>query len=199
MLFLAFGSIWFWLLLVAEFCALLWFVEEEWPFRSFLSLVLVFTLLWWLGDFNVITWAASLSLKQILVGALGYVGTGIAWSIGKWYFYVTGERRKFDEYVEDRLKHGHYVKNYDETQEEFDTRCRKDARSLARLRHGKPEARKQKSRIVMWMGWWPWSALWTLINDPIKRLFREIFHRIQRVFEKIANSAYAGTEDSDEQ
>lgn len=58
----------------------------------------------------------------------------------------------------------------------------------------KPSASENKERIIRWMSFWPWSLTWTLINEPIKKAFRAIYRRIQKLLQSIADKAFKGTE-----
>ena len=51
------------------------------------------------------------------------------------------------------------------------------------------------TRIMMWMTWWPWSALWTLINDPIKRAFLALFQALKARFQKMSEYAFRNIDD----
>jgi hypothetical protein len=54
-----------------------------------------------------------------------------------------------------------------------------------------PLARTNKSRIMMWMGYWPFSALWTMIDEPIKKAFRAIYNYISSTLQRISDDAFA--------
>lgn len=49
---------------------------------------------------------------------------------------------------------------------------------------------QNKSRIIAWMSYWPPSALWTLINDPVKRLFNNLFRKFEKVYQRIFNNVF---------
>ena len=51
-----------------------------------------------------------------------------------------------------------------------------------------PTAASHKAQLFGWMAYWPWSALWTLLNDPFKRLFKLIVARLGKVYDKIAQT-----------
>lgn len=55
-----------------------------------------------------------------------------------------------------------------------------------------PSAISNKSKLVRWIMWWPLSATWTIINDPIRKLANYIFGRLQGVYTRISNAAFAG-------
>jgi hypothetical protein len=54
----------------------------------------------------------------------------------------------------------------------------------------KPLALDNKSRILSWMTYWPWSALWTLLNDPVRRLMRRIYYRIKGILQGISDKIF---------
>lgn len=58
-----------------------------------------------------------------------------------------------------------------------------------------PSPRDHKSRILIWMAWWPWSMAWTLLNDPIKRAFRAIYRALQKRFQSISERAFRRVDD----
>lgn len=58
-----------------------------------------------------------------------------------------------------------------------------------------PSPRDHKARIMIWMAWWPWSMLWTLLNDPIKRLFRAIYRALLTRLQKISERAFRRVDD----
>ena len=50
--------------------------------------------------------------------------------------------------------------------------------------------RKNKGRITLWAIYWPWSFVWTVINDPLKRFYQHVlFVWIGGALQWIANSA----------
>lgn len=57
-----------------------------------------------------------------------------------------------------------------------------------------PNWRQYKSELFIWWAYWPFSAAWTLLNDPIKRLWREVLRFLSVQLDKITKSAWAGTE-----
>lgn len=55
-----------------------------------------------------------------------------------------------------------------------------------------PSAKREKSRIMTWMMYWPWSASWTLINDPVKRAFTAVYDQLRALFDGIVKRAFKG-------
>jgi hypothetical protein len=46
---------------------------------------------------------------------------------------------------------------------------------------------RHKAKILHWMIYWPISGIWTLISNPIVKLFNRIFNRIKVVYQNISN------------
>jgi len=58
----------------------------------------------------------------------------------------------------------------------------------------KPLVSRNKGRIVAWMTYWPWSGLWTLINDPVRRTFRFLYRRISTTLQRMSDKMFADIE-----
>lgn len=56
-----------------------------------------------------------------------------------------------------------------------------------------PQANNHKALITTWITHWPVSLIWTLINDPIKKLINHIFESIKSVFQKISDKVFEST------
>ena len=53
-----------------------------------------------------------------------------------------------------------------------------------------PKAHDHKGDILMWMTYWPFSSLWTLINDPIRKIFRTIYTNIASSLQAISDRMF---------
>ena len=96
---------------------------------------------------------------------VGYLGLGVVWAFVKWYFFL---HKRVNRALE-KSKH--------ETVYEYTT-------------VSVPTAGENKWRIMSWMMYWPFSALWTVIDQPIKNAFNYIFIKFEGVFNKISNHMY---------
>jgi len=54
-----------------------------------------------------------------------------------------------------------------------------------------PSAQNHKEKIVTWILWWPTSAFWTILNDPLVKLANWMYGRFQGLYKKIAFRAFA--------
>jgi hypothetical protein len=52
----------------------------------------------------------------------------------------------------------------------------------------KVDVKENKEKILNWMVYWPLSAIWTLLNDPIKKMFKKIFGRIDNLFQGMSDN-----------
>ncbi|MDO8599090.1 MAG: hypothetical protein Q7S02_03195 [bacterium] len=184
--FFAIGTFWFWTLAVIASIILLVTAEYEKPGWATITCIATGVILAFFGDFNVLTETVEHPLTALAVFG-GYIVVGVLWSFGKWWFYVHRLKR---EYVKERngfLK-GHHATSMSQA---LKTRWRENNQ----YRQFPPKAKNHRSRILTWMMYWPWSAVWTLINDPIRRLFREIFEWIQGIYEHIVQRAFADVAD----
>lgn len=54
-----------------------------------------------------------------------------------------------------------------------------------------PQVADNKSKIITWMVYWPWSFFWTILNDPIRRLFRRIYNNLREFYQKMSDKVFA--------
>lgn len=156
---------------------------------------------------------------RIVMFVLGYILLGTIWSLVKWYFHLLNIRDQWLENAEkiketfSRNRGSNLMNNIKqyiglqtgrpwgkvEDSEVTDalkqeTLTRLDEREQEELMTSKegyiPNIRKNKSRILMWMFYWPFSSVWTLVNDPIKRAFKHIFAKLNKVYESITKSVF---------
>ncbi len=191
---LLFGSFWFWVYIVAISIFLMAACEYSKPFLAASSLFGAALTLKFFGDVNVFRIIADHPLNTVYL-ALGYLVAGAIWSLAKWWFFVREARDRFEqkkaEWIADRIKFA----NVPETKEQIESALKRHVSVSSYY----PKASKEKSRIMTWMCYWPWSLVWTIINDPVKKAFTAIFNRMKATFDKIAKKAFEGSgiEDQD--
>lgn len=173
--FLLFGSmVWFWIFFGAWALILFVSVENDAPGYATLA-TLAFIALF--GFWGVMPGGGNLFL--LLAGnpviavscVVAFFVLGTAWSVVKWWFYV---REMADKRREQIASHG------------------KDEHVYGLIR--KPLVRDNKSRIMTWMCFWPFSFVWTMINDPVRKVFTAIYMRIKDTLQKMSDKAFEGLE-----
>lgn len=169
------------------------------------------------GLFNYIV-ANPLS---VVFAFFAYVLLGSVWSVVKWYFFVLNIRDKYKAQIESitksfndnikRLNNNRIelVENknrpdkstlqkadYDHDIASLDNRIKSTETELKyKLESTKesymPEVKKHKSLILTWMFYWPFSAIWTVVNDPIRRVFQRVYVGLETVYQRITDRAFA--------
>lgn len=167
--------------------------------------------------FLFLTEPSGLAFMKENVGLLiyavpAYLAAGVVWGIVKWWFFVRRIRDRyqeikdaflndrritdgkipsdliqtFKEFCSDRGQRGyHHSGEYDRYRLEFS----EDGRVVA------PVVNKHKARITSWMVYWPWSAMWTLIDDPIRRLYNRLYTLLRGFYQSIANQAFQSVDE----
>lgn len=98
-----------------------------------------------------------------------YLLVGVLWSVVKWYFYVNDRAR------EHKRRKAKFGSQYSE-------------RGYGQITV--PQVNEHKSDIIRWMTYWPFSLIFTLINDPFRRLFEFIYRQIHDSLQAMANRAF---------
>ena len=181
---MALGTMWFWSVFAAVCIALFVFIDDDEGTEASGVLFSFALLLQLFGDFKPFSYLYHHPLAT-LQWAIVYLALGSLWSIAKWWFYVTKQR---DHYNDKRRK---FLREEGVKGDEIPSNLKYRWTNLA---PAKPDIYKEKQRVVRWMSFWPWSMVWTLINDPVKKFFNAVYRRMQGLLQKIADRAFAGTE-----
>jgi len=182
-----------WGILALETILLLYWIDREYSGLATGSILVTGAVLQWVCKIDLIAYA---TLNPVLIGYVlaGYFALGTIWCIVKWWFFVKAERRKYDEFKADFLQ-GHEIEGTsipDNLKKDFRRALERRWEDRIEIR---PQVGQHKARIYLWMGYWPWSMLWTLINDPVRRIFTEIYAQIRATLQRISDHIWAGTED----
>lgn len=156
------GAIGFWVTVLGAAALVMVFEEKEQEVKAFTTLVIAILLLEWGGDLGFFSFVWNHSI-QFAGYVAGYFSIGVAWSFVKWWFCLDDLREKIQRKA---IIPGYFQENADGKRE--------------------IDLEAYRSQIICWMIYWPWSMLWALFNDIIRRVFRFIYNRIQSVFRKIA-------------
>jgi hypothetical protein len=127
----------------------------------------------WLTKSNPLPWLAANSL-WIVLGILGYFVAGILWGFFKWYL--------FNLSVRDKIEDGRLV-----VADKADS-----IRHRSNLIILPISPREHKTRIVGWMTYWPWSTVWFVLNDPVRRAWNAIYNRLVAKLEAVSNHVFKG-------
>ena len=62
----------------------------------------------------------------------------------------------------------------------------------------KPAAAENKLRITGWITYWPWSALWTIIDEPVRKSVKYVWDRLASTYQRMSDKAFADVPDDEE-
>jgi hypothetical protein len=182
---IAVGSIGFWITLVVFGIIMAELADRDEGIPATIIAVITFLAWFWLEGINPIDWIIQDPVRTILC-IVGYFVVGIIWSIAKWWLFCMNARRLADRYALEFQAISNF-KEYLADWNEF-------LYNHYNIRNGKiiPLAIENKSRIILWMSYWPSSMVWTLINDPVRRVFLSIYNLLGGMLQSISNSTFKG-------
>lgn len=198
--FLAFGTFWFWVSVVAIVIILFACIENETGIGATVALVIYAVLLQWVSNVDIIGFVLNNPTRTIAVAA-AYVGIGIFWSAFRfWWFMGTkvqkikdGERDwTIGKLTEINKNNGmaYGVANQAAAKEYNDSGMPQTLYDdwNKYVDDNSPRALQNKGFIMRSMGYWPISMLWFVLSDFVTELFSKIYHRLSKVYENIAQS-----------
>lgn len=205
------GGLMWWIMVVAASILIIWALEEEngsWATTAFIGAILLWQ---FCGDLrlqdSIDSWWNALGLF------LGYIGVGVTWSFIKWHFFVGKKKEEYEDMKIDWLKdHGVYdTKEVPESLKAqfrsflcqmtgwYERRWVRDEETgkseEVKIPVVKPRAQNNKARIARWMAYWPWSMLWSLLDDVWHKIFRWAQRAVADVMNAISDWRFKGVED----
>jgi len=174
--FLAVGAWGFWALIALSAIFMSELMDNDKPIVATLVAIGTLAALAVLGNFSPLPWIAQNPWSSALYVA-AYFAVGTAWSVLKWYFWLLKSRRRLDEI---RTEH-QGTTSYEASV------ILKNAGLASKV---PPKVGDHKARIMGWMMLWPASMVWTVLNDPVRWVFEEIYARIGGGLQRISNHVF---------
>lgn len=169
------------------FLGLLLGVFFEAPKTSTVLVMITVGVLWFFFDIPIFSAIWNNPLWAIL-GFIAYFVVGTGWSMVKWFLHAL---RLKDDYIEAMtLWINHYAT--DKSAEEANLAWWTSMSGEDWHTKIPPQASNNKELITLWILYWPWSMLWTLLDDPLRRLVNWIYRQIQFVYVRITDKVFAG-------
>ena len=162
--FLAFGTLWFWIFSIATIWLIIALVEEidneVHGTGATITLVVFLTMFFSLGN------------KDLFFSILEFIATQPAATIGIFIGYVVlGIAWSFVKWYFYLIKTRDYQK---ERQDKLVA----------------PQFLYNKSKIITWMSYWPFSALWVGINKPFKHMYNYIVTHLSGSYQKMSDRIF---------
>ena len=177
------GGFWFWTWLTIVTIILFACIEDDRGVTATAMVAVTVLLLCVFGDLSLsVIWHNP---WQTFAGILGYFIVGTGWCIAKWLFYVKDQREKYDE-----LKDKFIINNKleiaikDPIPDEHKDNWLRMCHSLEDIN---PEISRHKDRVYVWIAYWPWSFVWTMINDPVRKILKKIYKNISSSLQAISD------------
>lgn len=210
-LFLITSPLFFWGWAVIFFFVIMAFEENEKNLFAFISLGAFVAL----AIYSPVVSLSFEPLTWVMWAVVYYVAGGI-WSFIKWFSYLTTRADKFAEikldYIRKLNKNEPSSENLlvdiktvipEDSIRDFKQFLKNQDWSFSYISYDQhdcgsnnlddiiPLASQHKEKIVTWILWWPTSAFWTILNDPLLRLANWMYARFQGMYTRIANKVFA--------
>jgi hypothetical protein len=117
-----------------------------------------------------------------------YLAAGTVWGVVKWAFFVYRVRDAYD------AARSRYMLSKGLTEATLTDPLRKSLVEYAQREIGYAlpvRVTQHKSRVTTWMVYWPVSAAWTLLHDPITRFYSWSYARIAGLLQSISARAFS--------
>jgi hypothetical protein len=125
--------------------------------------------------------------KRTALLVLAYFAVGAIWGVVKWVFFVHSQLEQYNE-AKARFLAENKLTAIDTPKAAFDFR-EFISRRFSRVEVN-PQVSNHKADVTFWMSYWPFSALWTLINDPVRKFFRMIYTYLQGTMQSISDRMF---------
>lgn len=190
---------WVFLLLIALAIGIIVAVEKEQPWGAFAAILASGIVAHYSGTLNMID---VMHNWQHLLGFLGaYLGIGAAWCIIKWGFYTNSWGREHRENIQKvrveflnllGLKGDSIPAEHRAAWETWQKQERRHTggwsgvytelitspSTVIDIDPDDIHVKNNWGKFSIWGLYWPFSMLWTLIDDPIKRIFKFIIMNV---------------------
>ena len=150
------GTIWFWVITFVASIIFIASIEND-HYKTPTAVLALLGLIYW----KDIT-ATGYGWQTIVIAIAIYAIVGIIWSAFRWFKYVKSHAEEYRKIYGNTLKEDRM-------------------RELKRM----VDVTDNKSKIVGWVAWWPWSMFWNLLGD----FFTFVYEQVQGIYQKIADKA----------
>jgi len=184
------GALWFWEVLIITVLLFVAIAKDSLGGGLFITLAglaaLQFT------SVDVLGWMKANQTSVIVMAAV-YFPIGICWAFLKWYLKLKNAKeslleRKAEFFDKDSKAHGLSSATSEADKAKIAALVAKNWSLEVKL--VKPIAKRNKSAIMSWIGYWPISMVWTLLDDFLTAIVKSIYNHISGVFNKMSDKMF---------
>ncbi len=184
------GALWFWEVLIITVLLFVAIAKDSLGGGLFITLVglaaLQFT------SVDVLGWMRANQTAVIIMTAV-YFPIGVCWAFLKWYLKLKNAKeslleRKADFFDRNSKSHGLSSATSEADKAKIAALVAKNWSVEVKL--VKPIASINKSAIMSWIGYWPISMVWTLLDDFLTAIVKSIYNHISGVFNKMSDKMF---------
>jgi hypothetical protein len=201
----AFGTLAFWLAMVVLVGIISFFSEED-GVKATITLVLGALFLQFVAKFDILGFIRHEPFTLAFYGLL-YVALGFGFACVKWWRYAKKQRRAYDKlratfFRKNKIEGNELPPELKESffaylKESYKPNQRGDFRHYSDASDADPvipDITQNKAAFIRWMTYWPLNLLFTLLNDPVRRLFEWLYEVAGVKMQAISNHVFRGTE-----
>lgn len=170
------------------------FLEYEKGWGASITMAVTAMVGLWVVRHHIVFGDVMAQWRWILGSVVGYLVVGTIWSIVKWHFYTADLRDRYN-----MLRATFCLNNKLGVNDAWTSVNKSDWQALVErkltnygARSIPPDPQEHKSTIMMWTGHWPFSMIWFMINDPVKRVLQFIYRHVRQVYYLVANRNFKG-------
>jgi hypothetical protein len=186
-----FGTFWFWVSLIIFTLFLIGFVENEHGGKATFTLILSLLFLNFIAKLGIIFFVLHNPLKTVELLA-AYLAVGVVWGVVKWSLYVHNQLDRYNEFKDKFLRENDAKELTPQLSREMQKTLRSQASYDSNRVIVNPQVSEHKSTIILWMSYWPFSATWTLVNDPVRKLYQFVYSRLRGSLQAISDRMFKG-------
>lgn len=185
----------FLLLMAAECVFIFWCVSSRRLWPGLMSLLIVIGVLQFFGNVPTLVYIWN-NPGWTLIGVGIWIAASAPWAIIKWTLFVRDNSYRYEEilakFMLDKPEWPKDPNQFTPEQKvewaEFFHRNKYNTNDYEYERvKFDPSYQEHKSDIMVWMVFWPWSLLWTILNDPLYKLFQNLYRAISAWLQRITD------------
>ena len=188
---LAFGSLWFFLEVLAVVILLCVLVEKDegvWATVVFIGTVLSLN---FLSKVPILDYVKTNPLRTLAYVGI-YFAVGIVWTLIKWYFFVHNKVVAYNSYKAKFLKENKAesltpelaAKLADELSNANGYRNTRGVSAAA------PDPADHKGDLTRWGTYWPFSMVGTALNDIVRKAWDYVYEMLQTTYHRMSQAIF---------